>query len=69
MPLTIQQPRKLTHTEMARFHTDDYLNFLRLVSPDNMNDFMSQLHRCTGDVRVHVHRTGSCSSRWGSDND
>lgn len=43
--MEVFQPRKLTHTEMARFHTDDYLNFLRLVSPDNMNDFMSQLHR------------------------
>ena len=32
---------------MSAFHSDDYINFLRMVTPDNMHEFASQLHRCT----------------------
>ena len=30
---------------MARFHSDDYLNFLRLITPENMYEYSRQLHR------------------------
>jgi histone deacetylase 1/2 len=30
---------------MAKFHGDDYINFLRLITPANMMDHTSQLHR------------------------
>ena len=31
---------------MQTFHTTDYTSFLRIISPDNMNDHMKLLHRC-----------------------
>lgn len=31
---------------MTKFHTDDYINFLSSVTPENMNDFSKQLLRC-----------------------
>ena len=29
-----------------RFHSDDYINFLRIITPDNMHDYLRQLQRC-----------------------
>ncbi len=31
---------------MTRFHSDDYVNFLRVITPDNMQEYMRQLQRC-----------------------
>lgn len=31
--------------ELTRFHSDDYIHFLRLVTPDNMHDYLRQLQR------------------------
>ena len=31
---------------MMRFHSDDYINFLRIITPDNMHDYIRQLQRC-----------------------
>jgi histone deacetylase 1/2 len=30
---------------MTRFHSDDYINFLRVITPDNMQDYTRQLQR------------------------
>ena len=30
---------------MMRFHGDDYIDFLRIVTPDNMHDYLRQLQR------------------------
>ena len=30
---------------MTRFHSDDYINFLKVITPDNMNDYTRQLQR------------------------
>jgi len=30
---------------MTRFHSDDYINFLRVITPDNMQDYVRQLQR------------------------
>jgi histone deacetylase 1/2 len=30
---------------MTRFHSDDYINFLRVITPDNMQDYIRQLQR------------------------
>jgi histone deacetylase 1/2 len=30
---------------MTRFHSDDYINFLRVITPDNMSEYMKQLQR------------------------
>jgi histone deacetylase 1/2 len=31
--------------ELTRFHTDDYVDFLRTVTPDNMHDHLRSLKR------------------------
>lgn len=41
-----QRPPRTTPKEMTKFHTDDYVNFLRTVTPDNMNEYSKQLTRC-----------------------
>lgn len=40
------QPPKATAADMTKFHSDDYIQFLRRVSPDNMEDMQKQLQRC-----------------------
>ena len=42
-----QKPALVEHTEMTRFHTDDYVNFLRVVTPDNKGKYLRELHKCT----------------------
>lgn len=41
--LTIQQRAKpATRGEMTQFHTDDYIDFLQKVTPDNMDSYMRE---------------------------
>lgn len=42
----MQRPPLIDHSEMTRFHSDDYVNFLRSISPDNMHEHLRQLQRC-----------------------
>ncbi len=35
----------ITQEEMTKFHTDDYVHFLRNTTPDNMHEFLTQLQR------------------------
>lgn len=44
--MNLQRPPRTTPKEMTKFHTDDYVNFLRTVTPDNMNEYSKQLTRC-----------------------
>ncbi len=41
-----QRPRYASEAEVTKFHSDDYIDFLRLVTPDNMNEYSKQLIRC-----------------------
>ena len=41
-----QRPHKATQEEMTKFHSDDYIKFLRSIRPDNMSDFNKQMQRC-----------------------
>lgn len=41
-----KRPRRATELDMTKFHSDDYIQFLKLVSPDNMNEYAKQLQRC-----------------------
>ncbi|GAM21978.1 hypothetical protein SAMD00019534_051530 [Acytostelium subglobosum LB1] len=41
--MQIFRPKKATDTELTNFHSDDYINFLRLITPDNMHDYSNQL--------------------------
>ena len=31
--------------EMTKFHSDDYIKFLRSIRPDNMGEYSKLLHR------------------------
>eukprot|EP01090_Pellita_catalonica_P008307 TRINITY_DN1903_c0_g1_i2.p1 TRINITY_DN1903_c0_g1~~TRINITY_DN1903_c0_g1_i2.p1 ORF type:complete len:398 (-),score=58.68 TRINITY_DN1903_c0_g1_i2:104-1297(-) len=43
--MQIYRPRRATKQEMTQFHSDDYVKFLRLITPDNMNEYAKQLTR------------------------
>lgn len=32
--------------EMAKYHSDDYVKFLRNIRPDNMSEYTKQMQRC-----------------------
>lgn len=44
--LEVYRPKLVSHTNLTRFHSDDYVNFLRTITPDNMTEFSRQLARC-----------------------
>lgn len=39
------RPKLVSASELTRFHSDDYINFLTLISPDNMSEYIRQLQR------------------------
>lgn len=41
-----QRPRFATAEELSRFHSDDYVDFLRRVTPENCKALSSQLQKC-----------------------
>lgn len=43
--MEVFRPPLISAADMTRFHSDDYINFLRTVSPDNMHDFLRELQR------------------------
>ncbi|TFJ84910.1 hypothetical protein NSK_003942 [Nannochloropsis salina CCMP1776] len=43
--MEILRPKPVLLSEMTRFHSDDYINFLRVITPDNMQEYMRQLQR------------------------
>ena len=43
--LDVLRPRLLSNTTMTRFHSDEYIDFLRCVTPDNMSDHKEKLQR------------------------
>ena len=43
--VSMQRPRRLTEREMTCFHSDEYVNFLRSVTPDNMGKFADRLSK------------------------
>lgn len=44
--LVFQRPHKATADEMTKYHSDDYIKFLRSIRPDNMSEFSKQMQRC-----------------------
>lgn len=42
----MQRPHKATQEEMTKFHSDDYIRFLRSIRPDNMSEYNKQMQRC-----------------------
>jgi histone deacetylase 1/2 len=43
--MDVFRPPLIDASEMTRFHSDDYVNFLRAVTPDNMHEHLRQLQR------------------------
>ena len=43
--MDIFRPKLISADQLTRFHSDDYVNFLRLITPDNMSDYGRQLLR------------------------
>lgn len=43
--MDVFRPRLMSPTAMTRFHSDDYINFLKSITPDNMQDYARQLGR------------------------
>ena len=42
----LQRPHKATQDEMTKFHSDDYIKFLRCIRPDNMAEYNKHMQRC-----------------------
>jgi histone deacetylase 1/2 len=43
--MEVFRPRLCTPEAMTRFHSDDYISFLRVISPDNMQEYSRALQR------------------------
>ena len=43
--LSVFRPTLVPEQELTRFHSDDYVHFLRQITPDNMHDHLRQLQR------------------------
>ena len=43
--MEIYRPHKATQDEMTKFHSDDYIRFLRSIRPDNMGEYSKLLQR------------------------
>jgi acetoin utilization deacetylase AcuC-like enzyme len=42
----LQYPHRASAEELARFHSDDYIDFLRRVTPENVKAFSAQMQKC-----------------------
>jgi hypothetical protein len=43
----VQRPHLLSEDEMAMFHSDDYVHFLKHISPDKVTEYPAEMLRCT----------------------
>ena len=41
--MEVFRPRLVSASAMTRFHSDDYINFLKVITPDNMQDYIRQM--------------------------
>uniref|UniRef100_A0A8C6WRF1 Histone deacetylase n=1 Tax=Neogobius melanostomus TaxID=47308 RepID=A0A8C6WRF1_9GOBI len=44
--MEIYRPHKASGEEMTKYHSDDYIKFLRSIRPDNMSEYSKQMQRC-----------------------
>jgi hypothetical protein len=42
-----QRAKPATKREMTQFHSDDYIEFLYKVTPNNMNNYQKEQAKCT----------------------
>lgn len=50
----LQRPHKASAEEMTKYHSDDYIKFLRSIRPDNMSEYSKQMQRCKCASSVRV---------------
>jgi histone deacetylase 1/2 len=43
--MEVFRPKPVSRDQMTRFHSDDYINFLRIINPDNMSEYLRHLQR------------------------
>ena len=43
--MEVFRPKLSTAEDMKQFHSDDYINFLSSITPDNMHEYLRQLQR------------------------
>lgn len=43
--MEVFRPKPVSAALMTRFHSDDYINFLRIITPDNMHEYLRHLQR------------------------
>eukprot|EP00959_Pyramimonas_sp_CCMP1952_P248324 5190645-Pyramimonas_sp.AAC.1 len=43
--LEVYKPRRVYPVEMATFHSEDYIDFLNRITPENQHEYMEQLQR------------------------
>jgi Deacetylases, including yeast histone deacetylase and acetoin utilization protein len=60
--MNFQRPHKATADEMTKFHSDDYVRFLRSIRPDNMSEYNKQMQRCKYIQLLYI-TPHSCVSR------
>lgn len=44
--MDVFQPELISSNELTKFHSDDYVDFLKNVNTDNMHEYVRQLQRC-----------------------
>lgn len=52
---SVQRPHKASGEEMTKYHSDDYIKFLRSIRPDNMSEYSKQMQRCGCHFSPHYH--------------
>ena len=50
-----QRPHKANGEEMTKYHSDDYIKFLRSIRPDNMSEYSKQMQRCKFSPPISFH--------------
>mmetsp|Transcript_4506 Transcript_4506/g.4627 ORF Transcript_4506/g.4627 Transcript_4506/m.4627 type:complete len:435 (-) Transcript_4506:28-1332(-) len=43
--MDVFRPKLVSTSQLTRFHSDDYINFLKVINPDNMSEYIRQLSR------------------------
>eukprot|EP01027_Heterolobosea_sp_BB2_P009239 GEZU01013641.1.p1 GENE.GEZU01013641.1~~GEZU01013641.1.p1 ORF type:complete len:434 (-),score=123.32 GEZU01013641.1:164-1465(-) len=43
--MEVYRPHPASEAEMTKFHSDDYVEFLKRITPDNMGEYQRQLHK------------------------
>lgn len=43
--MEVFRPKLVSAAQLSAFHSDDYINFLKMITPDNMSEYTRQLQR------------------------